>query len=81
MSCATRSLRASIASAAFVRYAARDGAGSRDQPGNAAAPAATASRASSGSEAWNAPVTSDGRQGLRFSYVAPDAVVRQVPPM
>ncbi len=67
MSCAIRSVRASIASAAFVRYAARAGAGRRDQPGNAAAAAATASRASSAPEAWNAPVTSDGRQGLRFS--------------
>ena len=51
MSCAICSVRASSASAALKKNAARWAAGSRDQPGNASAAAATAARASSAPDA------------------------------
>ena len=81
MSCAICSTRASIASAALKKNAARAGAGRAAQAGNASRAAATAALASSAVDAANTPVTSDGRQGLCFSYVSPDALSLHSPPM
>ncbi len=80
MSCAIRSERASTASAALWNRAARAGAGRAAHPGAASAAAATAACASAVPEAWKTPVTSDGRQGSRFSYVSPLPASRQSPP-
>ena len=67
MSCAIRSVRASSASAALKKIAARLGPGVRDHSGYAAAAASTAAPASSAPEAGYSPTTSAGRHGLCFS--------------
>ena len=81
MSCAICSTRASIASAALKKNAARAGAGRAAQAGNASRAASTAALASSAVDAAKTPVTSEGRHGFRFSYVSPDALSLHSPPM
>ena len=67
MSWAICSARPSSAFAALPKYAARCAAGSAAHAGNASRAASIAARASSASEDGYTPVTSDGRQGFRFS--------------
>ena len=81
MSCAICSTRASIASAALKKKAARVGAGSAAQAPNASWAAAIAARASSAVDAAKTPVTSDGCHGLCFSYVSPETLSLHAPPM
>jgi hypothetical protein len=80
MSCAICSARISIAAAAFVKNAARAGAGSAAHAGNASRAAEIAVLASSASDAGYTPATCEGRQGFRFSYVSPLALSRHSPP-
>ena len=79
MSWATCSARASRAAAAALRYEARFAIGSAAQPANADSAAATASSTSCSLEDATVATTSEGRIGLRFSYVSPDAAGRHSP--
>ena len=81
MSCATCSTRASIASAALKRNAARAGAGRAAHEANASRADSTAVAASTEVDAAKTPVTSAGRHGFRFSYVSPDALPHHSPSM
>jgi hypothetical protein len=80
MSRAISSVRASSAPAAALRYAARFAVGRRDHSPNASSAAATAAAASFSSDDENSPTASEGRIGLSFVYVSPDAAGTQAPP-
>ena len=81
MSCAIRSARASIASAAFMEERrALAGAAGRDHAGNAASRRLDGGAGVVGARGLERrPSPRDGRQGFRFSYVSPERPSRHSP--